>query len=57
MAGNVLANHLKLVRPEPHIDRAGRARGNWIALGHILSGRLEPEAMLLIDQEGGRGRG
>jgi GT2 family glycosyltransferase len=46
---NIIANHVKMLRPEPHIDRAGRARGNWIAIGQILSGRIEPEGMLKID--------
>jgi len=49
MAGNIAANHLKLLTPEPHIDRAGRAKGNWIAVGHMLKGRLDPQAMLEIE--------
>jgi hypothetical protein len=48
IAGNIAANHLKILTPEPHIDRAGRARGNWIAVGHMLKGRLDPQAMLEI---------
>lgn len=40
---NVVANHLRAFSPEPWIDRAGRVRGNWIALRHLLMGRLEPE--------------
>ena len=48
IAGNIAANHLKILTPEPHIDRAGRARGNWIAVGHMLRGRLDPQAMLEI---------
>lgn len=43
---NVLANHAKLLRPEPWIDRKGRARGNWIALRDILLGRSAPERIL-----------
>ena len=46
LAGNVLANHLRLFRPEPHVDRAGRAKGNWIGLAHILSGQLDPSKIV-----------
>jgi len=43
MSRNVLANHLRLLRPEPWIDRAGRAKGNWIGFKDMLLGRIEPE--------------
>jgi len=43
MGRNILANHLRLLQPEPWIDRAGRAKGNWIGLKDMLSGRIEPE--------------
>jgi hypothetical protein len=46
MCGNLVANHAKALRPEPHIDRAGRARGNWLGLAHIFSGKLDPSRML-----------
>jgi GT2 family glycosyltransferase len=39
---NVLANHLRLLRPEPWVDRRGRARGNWLAFRDALTGRLDP---------------
>jgi GT2 family glycosyltransferase len=45
MAKNFLANHLKAVRPEAFIDRAGRMHGNWIGLRHLLSGKSDPGAI------------
>ncbi len=40
---NLLANHLRWLKPEPWIDRRGRARGNWIGLADVARGRLTPE--------------
>jgi len=40
---NVIANHLKALSPEPWVDRAGRAKGNWIGLLDLIRGRLTPE--------------
>ncbi|WP_185997891.1 glycosyltransferase family 2 protein [Novosphingobium sp.] len=40
---NVLANHVKCLRPEPWVDRAGRAKGNWIGMFDLMRGRLTPE--------------
>lgn len=40
---NVIANHLRAVRPEPWVDRFGRARGNWLGLFDVMRGRLTPE--------------
>lgn len=40
---NLVANHLKAIRPEPWVDRLGRVRGNWIGLADALRGRLTPE--------------
>lgn len=45
---NVIANHLRAVRPEPWVDRIGRIRGNWIAVGDALRGRLHPERVELL---------
>jgi hypothetical protein len=45
MTKNFLANHVKAVRPEAFIDRAGRMRGNWIGLLHLLSGKSDPGAI------------
>ncbi len=43
IAGNVLANVARSLRPEAHVDRPGRLKGNLIAIGHVLRGRIEPE--------------
>ncbi|MGR3497401.1 MAG: glycosyltransferase family 2 protein [Limimaricola soesokkakensis] len=46
IARNMLANHLKMLRPEPWVDRRARASGNWMALGDLLHGRAAPERIL-----------
>jgi GT2 family glycosyltransferase len=43
---NFLANHAKLLFPEPWMDRAGRARGNWAGIADALRGRVTPGRML-----------
>jgi GT2 family glycosyltransferase len=43
---NVLANHLKALRPEPWVDRWGRVRGNWRGVWHVLTGRDDPRHIL-----------
>jgi len=40
---NVIANHLRAFRPEAWVDRAGRARGNWLGLIDLAMGRIRPE--------------
>ncbi|MDE2391968.1 MAG: glycosyltransferase [Rhodospirillales bacterium] len=45
---NMLANHARLLRPEPFIDRAGRARGNWLGLWHLITGRKDPRHALRL---------
>ncbi|MEJ0022938.1 MAG: glycosyltransferase [Alphaproteobacteria bacterium] len=45
---NICANHVKALRPEPWVDRVGRVRGNWIGIGDLLRGRVEPERIVLI---------
>lgn len=46
MFRNLVANHVKVFRPEPHIDRRGRLAGNWLGLFHLLRGRADPTAVL-----------
>lgn len=46
MARNFFANVAKCFRPEPHIDRRGRLKGNLLAAFHLLQGRIEPERIL-----------
>ena len=43
MAGNLAANLSRSLRPEAWVDRRGRLRGNLLALGDALLGRLAPE--------------
>ena len=40
------SNHVKAIRPEKWIDRAGRAKGNRRAIWDLLSGKLDPNAIL-----------
>lgn len=42
MSRNFVANHAKSLTPEPWVDRWGRAKGNWLAIGHMISGKLDP---------------
>ena len=39
---NVAKNLLRVAHPEPWVDRRGRLRGNLIAFGDLLRGRLDP---------------
>ena len=48
IARNVLANAALSLRPEPHVDRRGRLKGNLIAAGHLIRGRCDPELMLRL---------
>ncbi len=48
MVKNLVANHIKSIRPEAFIDRAGRMRGNWLGLMHLLSGKSDPGAILRL---------
>lgn len=43
---NVASNLLHAVRPEPFVDRRGRLKGNLVALGDWINGRLAPERVL-----------
>jgi GT2 family glycosyltransferase len=45
-ARNVASNLLRALRPEHFIDRRGRLKGNLIALGDWIKGRLAPERIL-----------
>lgn len=47
MAGrNLIANHVRSLKPEPWIDRRGRALGNWIAIRDVLRGIIDPTRVL-----------
>ena len=43
---NVVANHLKLLKPEQHIDRFGRVKGNWAALIDLAKGKCDPRNII-----------
>jgi GT2 family glycosyltransferase len=43
MIKNLIANHVKIMTPEPWVDRAGRANGNWHALFDVMRGKMDPE--------------
>lgn len=46
MAQNALANLVKSLAPEPHVDRRGRLHGNFLAMRDLLIGRLDPRRIL-----------
>ena len=46
MCRNILANYAKLMRPEPWVDRRGRALGNALGFRDLVRGRLHPKGML-----------
>lgn len=39
---NFIANHVKTLKPEPWVDRWGRTKGNWLAIRHLIMGKLSP---------------
>ena len=43
VGGNLAANIVRSVRPEPYVDRLGRLRGNAIGLFDLLKGEMNPE--------------
>ncbi len=47
---NLIANHLRSLRPEPWVDRRGRAYGNWLAIADLLRGRASPTRVLDLRQ-------
>jgi GT2 family glycosyltransferase len=46
IASNMAMNCVRLARPEPYVDRAGRLRGNLLALRDLCTGRMRPERIL-----------
>jgi GT2 family glycosyltransferase len=49
IARNLAANSMKLVMPEPWVDRRGRLKGNLLALADLLRGRLAPQNILRLE--------
>ena len=45
---NLAANLVLSIRPEPHVDRRGRLRGNLLAIGDLLRGRLDPRRIVSL---------
>ncbi len=43
MARNLAANFGRMLRPEPWVDRGGRVRGNLLAMGDLIRGRIDPQ--------------
>ena len=54
---NLIANHVKFLRPEPYIDRTGRLKGNWLGILHLLCGRRDPMALPSFQGQRKRGSG
>ncbi len=52
MARNVIANLIRSLWPEAHVDRWGRLKGNFLAASHAMLGRIEPEYILKIGCSG-----
>jgi len=48
MAKNFLANHAGLIHSEPFIDRAGRCKGNWLAILDLLRLSCNPQRVLAL---------
>lgn len=46
MSGNILANVVRSVRPEPWVDRRGRLYGNLLAFRDAITGRMAPDRIL-----------
>ncbi len=45
---NLAANLLRSLHPEPWVDRAGRLKGNFLAIFDVLRGRISPEHILKL---------
>lgn len=46
MRQNFLSNLVRSARPEPHVDRIGRLKGNLLAFADLLRGRVDPGRIL-----------
>ena len=45
---NLLANHIRVLHPEPWVDRWGRLRGNWLGIRDVLMRRDDPRHILSL---------
>ena len=48
VGGNLTSNLMKLLFPEPHIDRMGRLKGNVLGFRDLLTGRLDPRRIMQL---------
>ncbi len=48
MGRNLISNHLRALAPEPYVDRLGRIKGNWLAIGDVLRGQAHPARILSL---------
>ena len=48
MGRNFVSNHARVLYPEPHIDRWGRVKGNWLAIFDVVRGRINPMRVLSL---------
>lgn len=48
MLRNILANLVGSMRPPGEVDRRGRLRGNLVALGDLLHGRMNPRRITVL---------
>ena len=49
ITGNLLSNLARSIRPENHVNRRVRLRGNLVGLFHVMTGRLTPEYILKME--------
>ncbi|WP_159586723.1 glycosyltransferase family 2 protein [Chelativorans xinjiangense] len=49
IARNLIANTVKLTKPEPWVDRKGRLKGNLRALADLVRGRLAPQKIVALE--------
>lgn len=47
-ARHTAINLVRSFAPEPWIDRRGRTRGNWLAIGDLVRGKIAPERVLAL---------
>jgi GT2 family glycosyltransferase len=49
MGRNVARNIARCLAPEPWVDRRGRVKGNMLALGDLVLGRIDPRKILQLN--------
>ena len=46
MVKNIAENALRSIAPEPYVDRRGRLKGNLMAIGDLMPGKMSPSRIL-----------